>query len=193
VKRRPFAIVAALLLLPCVAVCVPWARIYAVEDMVVWQGTGAAWSAVSAQGWVVVEWNRSNWSGLPAERYGLRYERASPPTRAIAAQIYALSVGPRDTWVHRQWRGFAYTYWRSWVGGNSIGTLVLPFWAVAGAALLPLLAGLVGRAYARVRRRRCVRRGRCPSCGYDLRASPERCPECGEPAQVTSPPAQALR
>jgi hypothetical protein len=48
----------------------------------------------------------------------------------------------------------------------------LPLWFVVAAGLLGCT--LFGRFGFRKRKR-----GLCPQCGYDLRASPDGCPECG--------------
>jgi hypothetical protein len=54
-----------------------------------------------------------------------------------------------------------------------------PCWIPTAAfAVMPL--GCWGpRILREARRRRRAGRGRCRACGYDLRATPERCPECG--------------
>ena len=58
--------------------------------------------------------------------------------------------------------------------------LTLPYWSLVSAtASIPILRILFacGRKW---RRRTKVAKNLCPSCGYDLRATPGRCPECGE-------------
>ena len=59
--------------------------------------------------------------------------------------------------------------------GYEYYTVRVPLWLPCVAlSIAPVVGG--ARAW-RSRRRRRV--GRCPSCGYDLRGSTERCPECG--------------
>jgi hypothetical protein len=55
-----------------------------------------------------------------------------------------------------------------------------PWWFITLlTALLPAVQG--SRCLGRWCRRRRYPAGLCPTCGYDLRASRERCPECGSP------------
>ena len=55
--------------------------------------------------------------------------------------------------------------------------VTVPYWSLAiPLAVLPVFVPL-GRRYGRRAHRR--RNGLCLRCGYDLRATPGACPECG--------------
>ena len=77
---------------------------------------------------------------------------------------------PAEDWLSRDW------HLRLPIGKeNQEITIGMPYWAAV------LLAGLVPAmvVYRQMSRRGAVAAGHCARCGYDLRETPERCPECG--------------
>ena len=68
--------------------------------------------------------------------------------------------------------GFSY-YWE-----GPLRNVIVPAWAVAAPAGMVGASGLWRELRTRRRGRR-IRSGCCVRCGYDLRATPGRCPECG--------------
>jgi len=80
------------------------------------------------------------------------------------------------------WNRLGFATWRDgWMSSfadNTRQVWAMPLWPLAALfAAVP-----VARIASLLRRRARVRQGLCRRCGYDLRASPTRCPECGATA-----------
>lgn len=72
---------------------------------------------------------------------------------------------------------------RQMLGGSYYHEWTFPAWlAAAAASVLPC----VTFAVPLYRRRQRRRRGQCAACGYDVRASKDRCPECGTPLNTSN-------
>ena len=83
----------------------------------------------------------------------------------------------RSAILRREAIGFEYIiYDNTWLGDGSI--IAVPLWVFAAATSFMPMAAFVATIVRR-RKMKLALRQICTHCGYDLRATPERCPKCG--------------
>jgi len=167
------------------ALCTLWLRSYHVADAVSWQrwhnvgGTyhGHFGDVYSGRGVFRIDFLRLTTAFPSSTSTARQWEW----TRSDATHFRL----PRDTFWQRL--GFGYISDSQSAAGLRNATVTtraywVPYWAlVTLASIVPLRWLLV--ALTRARRRR---RGLCARCGYDVRFSEGRCPECGAPLPAAS-------
>ena len=116
---------------------------------------------------VTVFWRADTVPGLPYE-WSLRSARSAASETDSVNDFFSSA---------RVYDGIAGVWWFTGTRAEdrSVYEVFVPHW------MLALLTGILPTAWAvgRWRRRRTIAAGCCPNCGYDLRATPEKCPECG--------------
>lgn len=124
-----------------------------------------------------------------AEQYKRIWSR-SIEEQDRALQRHGLGTADRDACDENTWwgrRGFGWEnsrklppYPPNFLGGPGRLAFTLPAWAI----IFPLLILPALKLRTLIRRRRRIGAGKCVRCGYDLRASSGRCPECGKVVEL---------
>ena len=175
--RWAFNLAAALSALLFVGVLVLWARSYGPPsgyDHVGGGTTRGDWTLASARGGLRWQFNfaaRLPPAGPGVSRLSLSVARSNPfpgVTREDDSVVYTPPGGATVSLPSK----------RTVVVGDALPLLACVLFLVPATIVL-----------ARLRQRsRWIRGGCCASCGYDLRATPNRCPECGAvPRQAPAP------
>ena len=164
--RRLLNFLTALSLLLFVAAAVVWVRSERTEDYFWWRAaTAHPAQVVTSRGRVVLNWGSVALPNLDGPPAGWVVHTTEP--------MYRMGNFDVADSVNQTFAGFGAAFDRR------SGTVVVPCWFVAVvSALLPGVRAV--RHDQRSQRRREQRRH---ACGYELRATPQRCPECmGSPA-----------
>ena len=163
-KRRIFNAIAVASAVLCVAMVGLWVRSYSTGDQVAFSGSNYIFGISSNEGWL---WFYKGRRFLPnRDGEGFIYRSSPPPVR------------PADRISN--WNE-VYTGDHAW--GASYRCFVVAAWKVSSILLLLAARPLLISAESAIRKwwrsNNERNRGICRRCGYDLRATPERCPECG--------------
>lgn len=176
--RRLFNFAAAVSLIVASGICILWGLSGPpVQHYVAWRGR-TTWMVESKIGRIWLQrWHVADPLPIRPERAGLSWElrgTRNVPYQPNAPILVGYSPPPRELS-----NGYGFVWMSDDLTPNprygSREMLAVPHWLPALAALI--LPG-VWLAF-RVRASRNKRAGVCEACGYDLRATPERCPECG--------------
>ena len=159
-RHRLLNLVALASLLLFIAAAAGWSRSYAAHDSVYFESDEHGYLASSSRGRL-----RLLRRDMTYDSRGVQYASYPP-----------IELEGRDAPGTNAFLGAAYG--TSGFGGAPARWINLPYWMpCAAACVVP-----VGWLWHRRRIARRASYGLCRQCGYDLRATPEQCPECGAAA-----------
>jgi hypothetical protein len=180
--RRLLNLLTAVSLLLCVAVCVLWVRSYWVRDQWTYRwrevhGDNDTFGAfgltlLGGQVWAGYWWQDNTHLRRPHEGF------TADAWRVGSIQQQDAHFPPPVGVDSRAWRlGFGWSWYSQ--GGNAERGVIMPHWLLLAISAAPAASVVARRRWSRLRPEVA-----CQRCGYDLRATPGRCPECGTAASV---------
>jgi hypothetical protein len=176
--RRLFTVVSALSLLLCVGTCVLWVRSYWRHDVV---RRDNEWTQTRPRAYRVMDWvfyssrGRAGFVSVAINDATAREADTVPVPRPMTWESFPAESFPTHgppTWYRdlgfslSSLRGLRPSRWELMLG--------FPHWIVVAIFAIAPGARVCFRLMGRSRSYHS-----CRTCGYDLRATPDRCPECG--------------
>lgn len=178
--RRFLTLLSVLSLALCIGTCVLWARSYKGEQAIDWNARWLEGCIIFSHGDIMLAWSKKQ--GCPLVVTGLWierplwsitfYDQRDLPPRNMREQYFGNTLYMNRFGI--RFEKFE-SYFREFF-------LLLPCWFIA----LPAGVSPAIWMFRTLRRRVSVGTNHCTRCGYDLRASPDRCPECGTARKISS-------